>query len=389
MMDRYNVSDYGEMVADPVRMAAYARAIEQRVKAGGVVVDLGAGVGLFALLARQAGARLVFAIEPNEAIVLLEAALAERGDRDAVRCIQKVSQAVSLPERADLIVSDLRGTLPLHADHIETIIDARERFLAPGGTLIPQADRLWSAVVESEALYKKSVGPWRSLPGGFRMEAAHRMACNNWVRVERSERVRKDQLLTPATPWADLDYMTIKSPNAGGETMSTVDRSGLAHGLVVGFDATLAEGIGFSNLPGVAEQPSVYGCGFFPWPEPVALVDGDRVSVRIDARFSGGDYIWRWDSTVETANGTRKAAFQQSTFAGIPRSKGRLLKGEAGYVPRLDTEGQIDRLVLNGMDQKATVSAIAASLQRAFPSEFNTPGSALARVGQLSRRYSL
>jgi len=389
MIDRYKVSDYGQMVADPVRMAAYARAIEQQVKPGGVVVDLGAGVGLFALLARQAGARLVFAIEPNEAIVLLEAAVAERGDRDAVRCIQKVSQAVSLPERADVIVSDLRGALPLHTNHIQTIIDARERFLAPGGTLIPQSDRLWSAVVESEVLYKKCVGPWRNLPGGFQMEAAHRMACNNWVRVEASERVREDQLLTPATPWADLDYLTIKSQDVEGETVTTVHRSGLAHGLVVGFDATLAEGIGFSNLPGASEQPAVYGCGFFPWLDPVALVKGDQVSVHIDARVSDGDYIWRWDSTVETANGARKAAFQQSTFAGVPRSKGRFLKGQAGFAPHLNVEGQIDRLVLNGMDQKATVSAIAASLQCAFPAEFNTPESAQARVGRLSRRYSL
>ena len=36
-MDHYTVSDYGQMVADPVRMSAYTRAISQRVRAGGVV----------------------------------------------------------------------------------------------------------------------------------------------------------------------------------------------------------------------------------------------------------------------------------------------------------------------------------------------------------------
>jgi len=68
MPDHYRVSDYGQVVADPVRMAACARAIGQRVKPGGVVVDLGAGVGLFALLARQSGARIVFSIEPADAV---------------------------------------------------------------------------------------------------------------------------------------------------------------------------------------------------------------------------------------------------------------------------------------------------------------------------------
>ena len=34
-------------------------------------------------------------------------------------------------------------------------MDARQRFLAPGGRLIPQEDTLWAAVVELPEVYEK------------------------------------------------------------------------------------------------------------------------------------------------------------------------------------------------------------------------------------------
>ena len=57
------VDEHREYLSDLNRLDAYRRAIEERVRPGFVVVDLGAGSGIMGLLACRAGARRVYAID--------------------------------------------------------------------------------------------------------------------------------------------------------------------------------------------------------------------------------------------------------------------------------------------------------------------------------------
>src|SRR5947207_700837 len=62
----YSLSAYGEMIADRVRADAYAEALRKTIRKGSIVVEIGTGPGVFAVLACQLGAARVFAIEPAE-----------------------------------------------------------------------------------------------------------------------------------------------------------------------------------------------------------------------------------------------------------------------------------------------------------------------------------
>ena len=135
----YTISEYGNMYMNEARMNAYAAALRDAVTPNSVVLDIGAGTGIFALLACRYGARRVYAIEPDDAINLARESAAANGYSDRLTCIQSLSTKVALPERADVIISDMGGMLPLFEQHIPAIIDARDRFLAPGGALIAQA----------------------------------------------------------------------------------------------------------------------------------------------------------------------------------------------------------------------------------------------------------
>ena len=64
----YSIENYGEMIADHIRIDAYVRALKAAIKPGSVVLDIGTGTGIFALLACRLGARRVFAIEPGAVI---------------------------------------------------------------------------------------------------------------------------------------------------------------------------------------------------------------------------------------------------------------------------------------------------------------------------------
>ena len=52
----YSLHFYGQMLADAPRMDAYLVALRQAVKPESVVLDLGCGPGVFALLACKLGA---------------------------------------------------------------------------------------------------------------------------------------------------------------------------------------------------------------------------------------------------------------------------------------------------------------------------------------------
>ena len=66
----YSLHFYGQMLADATRMEAYGAALRQTVRPDSVVMDLGCGPGVFAVLACKLGARRVYAVEPENVISL-------------------------------------------------------------------------------------------------------------------------------------------------------------------------------------------------------------------------------------------------------------------------------------------------------------------------------
>lgn len=380
----YSIAAYGEMTVDRVRMDAYSSALEKAIKPHCVVLDIGCGTGIMSLLACKLGAQRVYAVEPDDAIQVAREAAAANGFAERIVFFQDLAKNVELPERADIIISDLRGVLPLNEHHIPSIVDARQRLLSPDGVLVPLQDTLRLAVVESPDLYMKYVAPWAKGEHGFDLGAARRIVLNTW----RKGRIKPDQLLTEPQCWATLDYLTIESPDVHAELNCTVERAGTAHGLSVWFDTVLAEGVSFSSGPDASEL--IYGSAFFPWLQPVEVAVNDVVTIKINADLVDEDYIWRWDTRVlSLGNSTQvKADFKQSTFFGVPLSLAQLHKRAANYVPTLNDEGQIDQMILSRIDGMTSLEEIADQLTKQFSTHFADCNDALTRVCDLSRKYS-
>jgi type I protein arginine methyltransferase len=380
----YSIFGYAQMIADQVRRDAYASALRRVLRPGGVCLDLGTGTGFFAVLACRLGARKVIAIDPNDAIHVARQVAAANGCAERITFIQDLSTRVQLTERADVIVSDLRGILPMMGHHFPNLIDARNRLLAPGGSLIPQSDTLWAVPVEAAAEYARVVPVAEGLVHGINMEPTRPWIVNWWGKAQR----KPEHLLATPRQWASLDYAHLEGMNVRGEAAWTVERGGTGHGLLLWFDTSLAEGVGFSNAPGQPEL--IYGNSFFPWPRPVPLASGDRVEVALMADLVGEDYIWRWNTRVldPARPDSPKASFAQSTFHGTPLAVARLRKRAASHVPELDEGGQIDRFILGLMDGKASLGDLARRVQERFPARFPRWEDALTAVGDLAEKYS-
>jgi protein arginine N-methyltransferase 1 len=312
----YSLHFYGEMLADAGRTEPYVEALRRLVRPDSVVLDLGCGPGLFALLACKFGARRVYAVEPDNVINIAREAAAANGFTERIEFFQSLSTEVTLPERATIIISDLRGVLPWFQQHIPAIIDARQRLLAPSGALIPRRDVMWAALVEAADEYKKLLDPWQDRKFDVDLSAGVAKITNTW----RKTRIKSEELLSEPVCWATLDYREVVSSDVSAEISWRVERAGTAHGIAAWFDAELTDKSGFSNRPGAAEL--IYGQGFFPFLRPVEVREGEHVALKLRADLVQSDYVWSW--TTDFADQALK--FEQSTFFGEPLSEKNLRK---------------------------------------------------------------
>jgi Arginine methyltransferase oligomerization subdomain/Ribosomal protein L11 methyltransferase (PrmA) len=384
-MHRYDLRGYGAMIRDRLRTGAYCQALARAVKPGDVVVDLGAGAAIFTLHACRLGARLVHAIEPNDAIQIAREVVHANGFSEQVTFHHAMSFQVELSEPCDVLVTDPRGVLPLYEQAIPTIIDARRRLLKPGGVLIPQRDTIGAALVEAPDIYHKDCeNAWRSANDGFDMEAARQRAINNPAK----HYLDSNQLLSDPVQWLLLDFRVIEQASVSGVVQFGVKRLGTAHGFALWFDSELIDGVNFSNCPG---QPRlIYGQMFFPFQEPLSVLPNQTIAVDLRADLIGGDYIWQWTTQRASAASPEKIErlYHQSSLFNNILGPERLKKMSDQHVPSLNEEGFIHMRALELMNSRRPLGQIAETMAEEFPKRFSSPDDALGFVGELSARWS-
>lgn len=379
----YDLRSYGRMIADEGRLSAYTRALEARVTPGAVVLDIGAGPGIMSFLACRAGAARVYAIEPADVIEVAREAAAANGLSNHIQFIPAMSTAIDLPEKVDGIVADLRGVLPVFGAGIASVLDARERFLKPGGWIVAGRDTLWAALLCAPERHHKLISGW-DMGHGFDFSRARGKVLNSWG----STLLKPEEVRFEPKPWATVDYHTLTTPNVSGEAAWTADHDVVAHGIGVWFDTETAPGIGFSNSP-LSGETHVYRQAFFPWPQPTELRAGAAIRASFRANFVREEYIWTWttDITGPTPNAV-PVHYKQSTFLAGSLSSAHLQKRAHTFVATPNGASTIDRRILDLMDQQMALGAIADALVAEFPDQFSSWEAALTRAGDISERYS-
>ena len=377
----YSLEQFAMMLSDKVRMDAYSAAIAQSVRPNDAVVDLGCGPGVFALMACKAGARRVYAIDMNGVVDLGRQLAAANGFSDRIVFMRGDSRQMHLPERVNVIVSDVRGVLPLFSTAIDTLQDARERFLAEGGRLLPSSDTLYAAIVELPDVYEPLAGAWKAVPH-LDLSQGLPLVLNTIHR----HYIKPHRVISEPRPWHVLDYVAGAKIPAENRIELPVTKTAVGHGLGVWFQTQLTGDIGYSTEP--RTQETVYGHVFLPWLEPVSLREGEICSVTLRAHLVGNDYVWQWETNLPASGDRAAIRFVQSSFYGSLFPPSVLQKRAMGFVPVLDESGQAERWILQAIDGKRSLENIASEAAQQFPHVFRRVEDAFNRAAEIAEKYS-
>ncbi|KAL6747497.1 S-adenosyl-L-methionine-dependent methyltransferase [Haematococcus lacustris] len=152
-----------DMLEDKPRTTAYQRALEGNpaLLRGKVVMDLGCGSGILSLFAARAGAARVVALEASQRMAMLaqQVAASNRLGAEAGGPVHvlhsRLEDLSALPEgmdKVDVLVSEWMGYGLLFESMLDSVLQARDRWLAPGGVLLPDRATLYLAGASSAAL---------------------------------------------------------------------------------------------------------------------------------------------------------------------------------------------------------------------------------------------
>jgi len=148
-----SVPDYhGSMLADGPRNIAYARAIAASAK-GRVVLDIGTGSGLLAMIAARAGAARVIACEANPLVAeTARAIIAANGlsDRIEVHACHSglLDRKAVIRDGADMVVSEIFSADLLDEGVLRSLEHARAELSAPGALFIPESAAIRIALAD-------------------------------------------------------------------------------------------------------------------------------------------------------------------------------------------------------------------------------------------------
>jgi protein arginine N-methyltransferase 1 len=361
------------------RLQRFRQAIAQTVKPGSTVLDLGTGSGILAFLACRAGARRVYAVDVEAAVELARLLVGENGVGDRVVVLAGPSRRVELPERVDVVVSDTFDTFGLQGGGLRSFIDARERLLKPGGTLVPGSLELFLAPVELPGVYRREIDSWLRRRQGLDTSVVRHLAVNNRHPVRVTPRV----FLAAPAPVARIDLQQVDSLMLQGEVRLTAQRAGILHGLCGWFLATLADDIELGNRPGASTTN--YAQAFFPLARPVPIEAGHRLKASITSHDS---IHWRWQVEVEerTPAGRATVRFDHSTFFGTPISAQLRRRTAQDQTPKLTRRGEAEHFLLGLADGATPIAELRRRLLKRYPDVVRSEEDASAFVTDVLSR---
>lgn len=247
-------SIHEQMIKDKVRTDAYMHSImdNKHLFKGKVVLDVGCGTGILSMFAAKAGARRVIGLECAAIAHQAQQIVADNGLAEVVTIVHGKAEEVELPagvEQVDIIISEWMGYCLLYESMLDTVLYARDKWLAPGGLLFPDKATLFVCGIEDREYMAEKMHWWDNVYG-FDMSCIKKIA----MREPLVDNVDAAQVCTDVCTLLNLD---LRSCTAADLAFSapfsiTLQRDDFVHALVLFFDTSFSachKPVGISTSP--------------------------------------------------------------------------------------------------------------------------------------------
>lgn len=267
------------MLEDRQRVTSFLAAIRQVVRPGDVVVDIGTGV--LAIAAAHAGAARVYAVEATGIGKLAEANFRANGFEDRITLVAGWSMNVELPERADVLVSEIIGNHPFGERVVEITDDARTRLLKPHARMVPHRINVFALpvavpdrMIRRSLFTRERLETWRSRYGmdfgalAGSTPSSFSFSVSPW-------KLRGCALADPVLV-AAAELRTEKSSAITADRRFVATASGRLNGVMIYFDLDLTPSVGLSTHPDRVDRTCHWTPQVWVLPDPLMLEAGGR-----------------------------------------------------------------------------------------------------------------
>ncbi|KAK0534938.1 Nuclear SAM-dependent mono-and asymmetric methyltransferase [Tilletia horrida] len=200
-----------EMLKDEVRTLSYRNAIlnSAHLFKGKTVLDVGCGTGILCMFAAKAGAKKVIGVDMSNIIDQARIIVEANGFADTIHLVKGKLEEVDLGlaegEKVDIIISEWMGYFLLYESMLDTVLLARDKYLAPDGHLFPDKATLFLSAIEDEDYKNEKIGFWDDVYG-FDYSCIKEVA----LREPLVDTVDVKSVVCDPSPIKHLDLMTVK-----------------------------------------------------------------------------------------------------------------------------------------------------------------------------------
>ncbi|ODQ80906.1 hypothetical protein BABINDRAFT_160351 [Babjeviella inositovora NRRL Y-12698] len=262
-----------EMLKDSVRTISYRNAIlkNRHMFKDKVVLDVGCGTGILSMFAARAGAKHVIGVDMSSIIEMAEKVVKANGLDDKITLLRGKLEDVVLPyKEVDIIISEWMGYFLLYESMLDTVLIARDMYLAPGGLIFPDKASIHVAALEDGKYKQEKIHFWDDVYGFD--YSCFKEVCMTEPLVD----IVEDQALVTSSENIiefDLNTVTIAELAFHRQFSVTAHRDDTVHAFIVWFDIVFPGG----NDPDGYEV--VFSTGphaqYTHWKQTVFYLDND------------------------------------------------------------------------------------------------------------------